>query len=110
MGSFTSMAKIIPATDADKDIEHEFRQLRNKQPLPGSKDSIALDNFLDHCSKRLIGLPEPISRNWKKFPINSVSSIDNSEAAPNGINCKEENIRVFQWNVLSQSKYPRSYY
>ena len=104
MGSFTSMAKIIPATDTDKDIQHEFRQLQNKRHLTGRKDSMALDDFLDHCSKRLSGLPEPISRNWKNLSAETISSIKNQDSTLSGVNCKEENIRVFQWNVLSQSK------
>ena len=105
MGSFTSMAKIIPATDTDKDIEHEFRQLQNKRHLTGRKDSMALDDFLDHCSKRLTGLPEPIARNWKSLSAETISSIKNPDSTLSGVNCKEENIRVFQWNVLSQSKF-----
>ena len=105
MGSFTSMAKIIPATDTDKDVEQEFRQLSKKRPLTGGNDSIALDNFLDHCSKKLTGQPEPISRNWKKLSNESTSYINNNNSTQNGIGCKEENIRVFQWNVLSQSKF-----
>ena len=113
MGSFTSMAKIIPATDTDKDIEHEFQQLQKNEPLSGKngdEESIALDNFLDRCSKRLSGLPEPISRNWKKFPTGALSSIDHINSTLSGINKKDENIRVFQWNVLSQSKYLKSYF
>ena len=112
MGSFTSMAKIIPATDTDKDIEHEFRKIQNNGPLAGNhgdEESLTLDNFLDHCSKRLSGLPEPISRNWKEFPTGTLSSIDNTNTTLNKINGKEENIRVFQWNVLSQSKYSKSF-
>ena len=105
MGSFTSMAKIIPATDTDKDVEQEFRQLSKKRPLTGGNDSIALENFLDHCSKKLTGQPEPISRNWKKLSNESTSYINNNHSTQNGISSKEENIRVFQWNVLSQSKF-----
>ena len=110
MGSFTSMSKIIPATDADKDIEHEFSQLGNGQNLDHRRkeedlEVCLLDNFLKHCSKRLSGLPKPISRKWK-VSTTDINPIDNhNNSMKIGDHCKEENIRVLQWNVLSQSKY-----
>lgn len=110
MGSFTSMSKIIPATDADKDIEHEFSQLGDERLVDQKrkeedKGVCVLDNFLDHCSKRLAGLPEPISRKWKDSTTEINPIANHSNSVRSGIHCKEENIRVLQWNVLSQSKY-----
>ena len=110
MGSFPSMSKVVPATDTDKDIEHEFRQLEGEQSLTenqreGDVEFCSLDNFLPHCSKRLVGLPEPISRKWKKSTDEINSQIDYTNSIRNAPMYKEENIRVLQWNVLSQSKY-----
>ena len=106
MGSFTSMSKVIPATDSDKDVQHEFRRLENEQHLSEneSKKGCSLDSFLNHCSRRLVGLPEPISRKWKNSSTGNNTLIDHTNPIENGVDCKQENIRVFQWNVLSQSK------
>ena len=104
MGSFTSMSKIIPASDADTDIKREFRGLANAKNSRDAgnnkeRDLCTLNAFLDHCSKGLIGLPEPISRAWKKAPTgNQINSMETPACY------RQENIRVLQWNVLSQSK------
>jgi hypothetical protein len=115
MGSFTSMSKIVPATDTDKDIEHEFRQLKNVETLNKTRkdrdiEFSSLDNFLKHCTERLIGLPEPISRNWKKSTTGVNSLIDHTNSRACEVHQKEENVRVLQWNVLSQSKYKCTFF
>ena len=102
MGSFTSMSKIIPATDADKDIKQEFRYLGNGQKGTESDEQkyvCPLNAFLDYCSKGLIGQPEPISRTWRK-----VLPCDHKKSMETPAYFRQENIRVLQWNVLSQSK------
>ena len=102
MGSFTSMSKIIPATDTDKDIQQEFRRLGKGQR--GTDDDeqkyvCPLNAFLDYCSKGLIGQPEPISRTWRKaLPCDHINAMETPAYS------RQENIRVLQWNVLSQSK------
>ena len=106
MGSFTSMSKVIPATDADKDVEHEFCLIGKERILDQTRkeDLGLLDNFLNHCSKRLAGLPQPIPRKWKDSST-TIHPIDTHiDSVTNGVHCKEEDIRVLQWNVLSQSK------
>ena len=102
MGSFTSMSKIIPATDADKDIKQEFRCLGDGQrgtEKDEQKYLCPLDAFLDYCSKGLVGQPEPISRKWRKaLPSEHINAMETPAYF------RQENIRVLQWNVLSQSK------
>ena len=102
MGSFTSMSKIIPATDADKDIKQEFRCLGIGQRGTENDEQkylCPLDAFLDYCSKGLVGQPEPISRKWRKALPG-----DHMNAMETPAYYRQENIRVLQWNVLSQSK------
>eukprot|EP00096_Caligus_rogercresseyi_P011766 TRINITY_DN473_c0_g1_i4.p1 TRINITY_DN473_c0_g1~~TRINITY_DN473_c0_g1_i4.p1 ORF type:complete len:399 (-),score=101.30 TRINITY_DN473_c0_g1_i4:249-1445(-) len=77
MGSFTSMPKVIPSANAnDTDVDY-----------PSGK--VTLPNFLEYCSKVLSELPPPLKRNW--------TTIKNKSIATN------ETIRIFQWNVLSQT-------
>ena len=96
------MSKIIPATDADKDIKQEFRCLGNGQKGTENDEQkyvCPLNTFLDYCSKGLIGQPEPISRVWRKtLPVDHMNSMETPAYY------RQENIRVLQWNVLSQSK------
>ena len=107
MGSFTSMSKIIPATDTDKDIENEFALIKNQQIA--EEDTVnedrALSNFLNYCSRKLSGLPAPYSRKWKNSTIQRTLEGKMQNDVKGQIDIKEENIRVLQWNVLSQSKY-----
>ena len=108
MGSFTSMSKVIPATDTDKDIENDFCRIKEQFAdvrcgVDEVDDKYSLDNFLDYCSERLTGLPTPFSRKWKNCNVENYRT-ECSKFKENEGNILEENIRVLQWNVLSQSK------
>ena len=110
MGSFTSLSKIIPPTDTDKDIENELALIKNQHIA--EEDTVnqdkALNNFLKYCSRKLSGLPAPYSRKWKNSTIQSTLNSKMKNDGKGRIDIKEENIRVLQWNVLSQSKYKHS--
>ena len=95
MGSFTSKS-IIPPTCPPDDIHFE-----------GVNDAQSL---LRICSEHLSGLPEPIKRKWKRRDCmvrksrpmfeRSLSATSNATTTT----APEENIRILQWNALSQSK------
>ena len=107
MGSFTSMSKIIPATDTDKDIQNELSLIKNQHIAEADtvSEDKALNNFLKYCSGKLSGLPAPYSRKWKNSTVPSTLDSKMKNDAKGRIDIKEENIRVLQWNVLSQCKY-----
>ena len=71
------MPKVIPGPDAE-DLDLEYPQEQED-----------LESCLERCSQHLKGFPEPIQRKW-------IKSKENSEAIAG------EDIRVLQWNVLSQ--------
>lgn len=100
MGSFTSKSIVIPAADVDEDVNFD-----------GIKD---LDSLSQLCSYQLRNTPHPFKRSWKR-----ASNLDNNlylgkhgsdkprknsvfeSSIGGGIT---ENIRILQWNALSQSK------
>ena len=84
MGSFTSMSKIIPSSNLNDD-DVSYATTRED-----------LETFLKRCSKHLSGKPEPIERRWKQAA--SSAKEEEKEVVPG------ENIRVMQWNCLSQGK------
>jgi len=93
MGSFTSKS-IIPPTCPPDDMNFE-----------GVHDT---ESLLRVCSEHLSGLPEPIKRKWKRRdcvvrksrPMFERSLSATSNAATTS---PEENIRILQWNALSQT-------
>lgn len=93
MGSFTSTPKALPATSADATDDDVY--------YPKTRED--LNRFLQRCSQQLQGLPHPIQRRWRKTPkfFGENGLISSNPLGP--INQQGENIRVFQWNVLSQS-------
>ena len=95
MGSFTSMPKVIPAlseSDCDADVSY---------PREGQREE--LPEFLARCSRHLASLPPPIERKWKTRRSICNSKEENSAIDNESESC--ENIRVLQWNVLSQGEF-----
>ena len=118
MGSFTSKS-IIPATSGDNDLD-----------LLGLDGVSDCESLLRLCSEHLKGLPEPIRRSWtakkrrasttntrsdqqhqsneqsdsfRKSRLSFEQSVNHGQESPAAT---EENIRILQWNALSQSKDP----
>lgn len=87
MGSFTSMPKVIPASNPDPGTEAE-----GVYPAPGARES--LEAFLARCQRQLGGLPGPIRRD-----LSQVQHREDDERFLGG-----EKVKVLQWNVLSQGK------
>merc|ERR1712049_57404 len=95
MGSFTSMPKIRPAPNAeDQDVDF-------------GSNRVSLEAFLKRCRDELGNLPAVIPRQSRQRTTslskdgNEGFYISNAFALMN-----TEKIRVFQWNALSQGKYP----
>eukprot|EP00095_Tigriopus_kingsejongensis_P005846 maker-scaffold697_size109876-snap-gene-0.26 protein:Tk05846 transcript:maker-scaffold697_size109876-snap-gene-0.26-mRNA-1 annotation:"Nocturnin" len=89
MGSFTSMPKIAPAANSDdRDVV-----------FPEGKETI--ESTLKRCSEQLSGLPALIERTWRS----TTSEDDDSSVEDSSQDEKTtgENIRVLQWNALSQA-------
>merc|ERR1712079_825702 len=113
MGSFTSKSIVRPLADADEEVNFD-----NIEDLKATADL---------CSENLKGLPEPIKRLWRKKAKAAIrrlstaggscivedggastrknsgalfeSSISDEAAGP----AVTENVRVLQWNALSQT-------
>jgi len=115
MGSFTSKSIVRPTADTlDDDINFdEIDDIKGLAKL---------------CADNLRGLPEPIKRSWRRANAagsrkisanaaaqhqtaanggggrkNSVSSHFETSIAEEATTCSTENIRLLQWNALSQT-------
>ena len=59
---------------------------------------VTRDELLDRCQKELNFSSKPFNRNFSHYPNNAgLNETKNDEEI-------EDTIRIFQWNVLSQSK------